>query len=484
MAQKPIVAEVALKHLPILRHSEVALSELRSRTSTSLNHISRVVERDPCLVYELFAHVNRDLKRAGRAPATHIRRALLIFGITRYLDHTKSYQALENTIQAPILPASLNHLGRSCTAARLAETLATLHGGINPEEAFSFALVKDFDNYASFIIESSKASIDWRNARTLLPGLALPAVSGDPLHWCVEAALRFATACQFAWDPLILIPQIQSIAERLTTQPEKLAHKLRTTILSVSRETKHFNDFPPARFLAHPGPNEPAPTLLFSADSLQALVEPPSKAPRRPTLDRLKARRTDNVPFNDLGNTRRNSFFITEKNIARISDALTKAVLDLEKLGASKASRPRVLPYAMNVMLKILRIERALFIAHPGDTELIARLQIRQDESPTLIQRPLVLRDNPVLRKALKEPVSRHFTSTQLEKHEQLFDEELSVFLGTNEVYSLPLRGKNKLIGIILVRMSRQTTDQWPQHFELTCHWCEQIVRVLDSANA
>ena len=215
MALKRKTAQAAQKHLPVLRHSERALSELRTRASTSINHISRVVERDPCLAFELFSAVNRDLKHAGRGPTSSIRRAVLLFGVARYLEHVKSYQALESHIQTSILRATLNHLGRSCTAARVSQALAMLRGGINPEEAFSLAMVKDFDSYAIHIVEGAKVAIDWRNARTLLPGLSLPAISGDPLHWCVDMGVRFASACQFAWDPKALKPQVEQILETI-----------------------------------------------------------------------------------------------------------------------------------------------------------------------------------------------------------------------------------------------------------------------------
>ena len=481
MALKRKAAKAAHKHLPVLRHSERALSELRTRASTSINHISRVVERDPCLAFELFSAVNRDLKHAGRGPTSSIRRAVLLFGVARYLDHVKSYQALESHIQTSILRATLNHLGRSCTAARVSQALAIFRGGVNPEEAFSLAMVKDFDSYASHIVEGTEVAIDWRNARTLLPGLSLPAISGDPLHWCVDTGVRFASVCQFAWDPKALEPQVKQIANQLDKKPEYIEVELRRTILAVSRETKHFNDYPPARFAMQPGPNSPEPALLFAKPAEEKPVEQPAQTARQRMLNRLKPNRSQDKP-DAPATTESPEYLLPEKQLAKISATLDKAFIDLEKLGAQKATRPRVLPFALTVMNKVLKIEHALFIAHPGNNQLIERLEIEGDETPKLVKREISLEDNPVLRKAISAPQARHLTAEQLALHEQLFDTKLKARLGENDAYSIPLQGKNKVVGVILARLDPNTTNDWSRHFELSCNLCDKLVQVLDAS--
>lgn len=92
-----------LSQLPILRNSERALNELRPRASTSLNHVLRVVERDPALAFELFTNVNRHLKQLGKPPATNIRRTILVFGLARYLDHCKSFRTIEQDLSPSLL---------------------------------------------------------------------------------------------------------------------------------------------------------------------------------------------------------------------------------------------------------------------------------------------------------------------------------------------------------------------------------------------
>lgn len=489
MALKKISAKAAPKYLPILRHSERALSELRTRPSTSLNHIAKVVERDPCLAFELFAQVNRDLKRAGRPPANNIRRAILVFGISRYLDHTKSCQTIESNVQAKFLRASMNHLGRSCTAARIAESLANERGGVNPEEAFAVAFARDFDKYASFVVEATSVAIDWRNARTLLPGLALPQVSGDPLNWCVDLAVSLAGSCQFAWDPVALSPYLDQITKQLGHELKHTERVLRETILAVAHETKHFNEFPPARFLLQPGPAEPHAALLFEPDepASEEIEEPKAKTARKRMLDRLKLKRDERGPDTQQSGAdcrgTSEAYIISNNNFAQISRALDKASLDLETLGQHKSSRPRVLPYALQIMNKVLKVEQVLFIAHPGEQRLVARLVLTGGKTPKLIKRELKLEDNPVLRKMLSGAPARHLSTAKLALHEQLFDEQTRNFIGENAVYVIPLSGKRKLIGIILAAVPSNTTDDWSQHFRLNCELCEQLVGVLDRAS-
>ena len=482
MALKKKVAKATKQHLPILRHSERALNEMRTRASTSIHHVARVIERDPCLAFELFTAVNRDLKHAGRGPTNSIRRAVLLFGVGRYLDHSKAYQALENNIQPKILRASLNHLGRTCTAARVSAALAILRGGVNPEEAFSLALARDFDDYANYLVEGSDVGIDWRNARTLLPGLALPPISGDPLHWCVDAGVKFAVECQFAWDPAALKPHIERIATQVDKEPEQVEHALRSTILSVSRETKHFNDFPPARFMMQPGPNPPNPALLFASEIEETTAEQPAQTARQRMLNRIKRKRSNDAPDTeqeiDSANVK-----IDQKQLTKMSAALVKAYRDLEKLGDQKATLPRVLPFALTVLHKVLKIDHVLFIAHPGNNQLVERLQICENKPPSLVKREIPLDDNPVLRKTLQNPEARHLTAEQLALHEQFFDEKLKTLLGQNELYVIPLQGKKKVIGIILARLHPRTTDDWSWHFELSRRLCVKLVQVLDTAS-
>ena len=432
-----------------------------------------MVKRDPCLAFELFTNVNRDLKHAGRSHATNIRRAVLVFGVARYLEQAKRYVSLENFIDPRFLRPALNHLGRTCIAGHLAETLAQLRGGMNPEEAFCLALSRDFDNYANYLIEASNVAIDIRNTRTLMPGLALPAIKGDPVQWCAEEAVKFSHACQFGWDENVLLPQIDAIAKQLNRESTTVHEALRTAVITGSHNTKHFNDYPSAYFLMNPGPAKPIKAMLFPSPK-QSPVQP-LKSTQGLTKRRPLIKQSGDEQAKPQAATPTDT-----KQFARLSAAVDKAITDLKKLGGNKQTRTRILPYALTVFVKVLKADKALFIAHPADQQLIARLQISADKSPSVAKLPIELDDNPVLRKVLVSAKSRHITKRQMHLHEQLFDKTLSKFLGENEVYCLPLANSNKVIGILLARFKSETTDRWPQHFQLAQSMSAPIIEGLN----
>ncbi|MEM7468053.1 MAG: HDOD domain-containing protein [Pseudomonadota bacterium] len=465
-----------LEHLPILRHSERGLNELRARTSTSINHLVRIIERDPALAFELFVSANRDLKQAGYPGATNIRRAVLVFGVARYLEHVKHYVAIESYIEPVHLRPTLHHLGRSCASARVAEMLAKLRGGVNPEDAFSLAMAKDIDCYANKLIAASNVGIDLRNARTLLPGLALPPISGDPLQWCTETAHKLISSCEFAWDKKALNPQFEHIAEQLNLDTTEVEKQFVQTIIYVGHETKHYCDFPIARFLLNPRPNAPIVALQFSKGAEKEKTKPQenaSKTSRRGAISRNKKPQEKTSK----------KVLLSSQSLSALSEKLDKTNLDLQKLGQQKQTRPRILPFTMSVFTKLFRAKKALFIAHPKTNQLVARLQATHDKAPKVVKLEIDLAENPVLRKTLKNAEPRHLTARQVKLHEQLFDRTISRFMGENAVYCLPLNGQQKMIGIIIASFSDETTDQWDRHYQLARTFTAQVLAALDKPN-
>lgn len=489
-----------LSQLPILRNSERALNELRPRASTSLNHVLRVVERDPALAFELFTNVNRHLKQLGKPPATNIRRAILVFGLARYLDHCKSFRTIEQDLSPSLLRPLFHHLGRSYLSACLSQTLARARGGLNPEDAFSFGLARDLDSYAGQLIGAANLTLDVGNATTLLPGLTNPTTIGDPLHWCAETAFKFSSACESAWDESVLSPLFEMVAGNFSAEPTDIRAMLVNTIISAGRETQHFNDFPAARFMMNPGPQLPIAALKFPPARKDRVGENAHKPTRSNKLastgqseqGALRKEKTPEqtprqIPEQTPRQTPRQTptqaqYLLDTKQLERAGLQVSKAIENLAVIGSTVTTRTRAIPFALNVMVNVLKASKALFIAHPADNQLVARIQVGKDKKPVAVKLPLNPENNPLLQQALTSPKPRHITAKQLQQHTNLFEPKLITFLGANEAYCIPLVGKKNIIGIMLLRFDQQTTEDWTTHFKLSNEVATHLVQALSAS--
>lgn len=464
--------------LPVLQHSEHSLKELRIRKSTSINHVLRVVERDPVLALELFISANRDLKRAGKPPATNIRRALLVFGLTRYLEHSKSYETLEKHLSPQYLRPIMNHLGRSYLAAKLAERLAQLRGQVYVEDAFSFGLMCDLDKYLGKLATATELTADPANLRTLLPGLGTPLITSNPLHWCADTAGKFAIATQYEWDPSQFSPLVESTSDLLNIDPYEMESELINTAVAVALTSKHFNDFPAARNLMNPGPQKPLLALLFPDQRPQ---EKPPARNKAKTPEKKAAKTLSRKTISSAAKPQQASpFLLDRKSLVSVEKTINKATQDLQVLGSTKSTRTRTIPFALNVITSVLKADKAFFIANASSEQFVVRLQAAQGTKPKAANTTLLAKDNLVLNKGMASGKPLHIKPQQLASRSNLFDGKLTKLLNGHEVYSIPLKSKNKVIGIVLARFDLDTTDHWPTHFNL----CNRLLKATVSALA
>lgn len=432
-----------------------------------------MVERDPALAFELFLAANRELKRAGKPAATNIRRALLVFGLARYLEHSKSYETLEQHLPPQFLRPTMNHLGRSYFAARIAERLAKLRGQVYAQDAFCFGLMCDLDRYVPKLVSATKLTAEPANLRTLLPGLATPLIASNPLHWCAETASKFAIETQHAWDPAGFSPILKTISDLLGIDTYNVESELAQTAIATALTSKHFNDYPAARNLMNPGPQKPTSVILFPEQSTHQSASPAAKNEQVSKIPK--------APVSEF--KRSKPFVLDKKSLTALEATIDKATQDLEVLGRTKSTRARTLPFTLNVMTSVLKANKMFFVANANDGQLIVRLQASRGTKPKSANTALSANDNVVLKKGIASGKPLHINPQQLATHGKLFDAKLLKLLKGYDVYSIPLQGKHKVIGIMLARFDHNTTDNWPTHFNLCIRLTQSTVAALSATS-
>lgn len=455
-----------LMKTPVLRHSARTLEELRGRKSTSAIHLIRALERDPALCCDLLITVNRDLKHARLPYATNLQRAVLVYGVARYLEHAKNYPTIEKDVAASLIRPLRHHLARTHLAAHVARALATHQHAVNSENAFCYAVANDFSDYLAHYLKAAKLAVDDGTIRTFLPGLAQPLMGIDPLRWCSDKACEFARLSAFCWDEDALLPFFNEVAEKLKITPQEIETELRQISLRAARDSRQFNDFPAARFLMNPGKQMPIGALLFQREKTSA-----STSDKAPALDAPKAKKRQT-----------SKHFDTEK-LNKVSLLVEKAANDLHKLGSEKSTQARMLPYGLQLIITLMDARKTLFIAHPKAEKLIARIQVSAGKKPRALQLEIATAENRLLEKVLETGRSMHISAEKIERSKHLLDPNLSKFVGNNELYCLPLKVGRKIIGLILVCVDKQSTNQWSQHFSLTEAITKHMATALGVAN-
>ena len=106
-------------------------------------------------------------------------------------------------------------------------------------------------------------------------------------------------------------------------------------------------------------------------------------------------------------------YLLDAKQLERAGLQVSKAIENLAVIGSTVTTRTRAIPFALNVMVNVLKASKALFIAHPADNQLVARIQVGKDKKPVAVKLPLNPENNPLLQQALTSPKPRHITAKQ-----------------------------------------------------------------------
>ena len=176
-------------------------------------------------------------------------------------------------------------------------------------------------------------------------------------------------------------------------------------------------------------------------------------------------------------------FVLDKRSLSALEATIDKATQDLEVLGRTKSTRARTLPFTLNVMTSVLKANKMFFVANANDGQLIVRLQASRGTKPKSANTALSANENVVLKKGIASGKPLHINPQQLATHGKLFDAKLLKLLKGYDVYSIPLQGKHKVIGIMLARFDHNTTDNWPTHFNLCIRLTQSTVAALSATS-
>ncbi|MBI3524924.1 MAG: HDOD domain-containing protein [Betaproteobacteria bacterium] len=132
--------------LPVLRHTQNALEELRADAETVNGRVlSSVILQDPLMTLRVLAYLERHRPKKQRTDITTIGRALMMIGINPFFQHFENLPLIEDQLQAhpKARLGLLKAVNRSRRAAHWAHEWAMLRHDLDVDEITIATLLHD-----------------------------------------------------------------------------------------------------------------------------------------------------------------------------------------------------------------------------------------------------------------------------------------------------------------------------------------------------
>lgn len=247
--------------LPVLGRSVYALKALEPRPSTAVTHLVTLAAGDPALALLLFARVNPDLERSGRAPAEQLQHAALIVGVPAFIETFARAAAIAEDDPDPRVRALLRIFARGQHAAWQARAWAEYLPEVRAASAEAAVLALHGLEAARALERIGGEAAQGVSPDALaaaLPPLARPPDDEDaPGARCVALAGALAADVEDQWDNEALAPRYEALAELIRREPHEAERLVKCTAAAAARRGMHFNVRPAAVNLVSPGPWPP-----------------------------------------------------------------------------------------------------------------------------------------------------------------------------------------------------------------------------------
>ena len=140
------VAALDVAELPVLSRTVTELAELKQREDrVTTQHVANVVLHDPIMTVKVLHYLGQHRTRRQSQDITTIANALMMLGLSPFLDHFSEQTTLADRLVGKnlALEGALSVARRARRAALYARDWARLRFDINPEEIMVAALLHD-----------------------------------------------------------------------------------------------------------------------------------------------------------------------------------------------------------------------------------------------------------------------------------------------------------------------------------------------------
>lgn len=282
--------------LPVLGRTVYTLEALAPRPSTAGTHLTALAAADPGLAVRLFADVNAELERAGRAPASQLQHAVVILGVPAFVERYGTLPVVREDDPDPRVRTVLRIFARGHHAAQQARAFSEHLPSVSAADAESALLALHGLEAARALTEvggDAATGIDVEVLAAGLPPLARDLDGDEPGSRCVRLAAELAAQVAACWDDTVLEPCYAALAELLRREPDTVARMVKRTAAAAARAGGHFHVRPAAVNLLSPGPwpddGDGTPDAMPAAvENTASAAEPPRETPDAAAPDRAE----------------------------------------------------------------------------------------------------------------------------------------------------------------------------------------------------